>query len=265
MDITKIKNSRGEDTVQINYKGAVGSAPGGKSKGIYEVKDFNSDIDTEINLLREMSGTLENIQVNSFDDFRKIENIASKLGGTVMTALEFAIFNYKGGYKFLEGRKLPRPLGNVIGGGMHKDNSTLDFQEFLIIPYKVKTFNEAVEKNLKFYRKMHDKIKELDKNFEDAITDEGAWSPSLDNERVLKLLKKHVGGFGLKIGVDMAASSFFKNASESFISILKSWPNALKSSFLSIFPCIIPFKTIWASSRSFGAFSFAFLNSWAAS
>src|SRR3989344_3842074 len=211
MDVTKIKNSRGEDTVQINYMGAVGSAPGGKSKGIYEVKDFNSDIDAEINSLREMSGTLENIQVNSFDDFRKIENIASKLGGTARTALEFAIFNYKGGYKFLEGRKLPRPLGNVIGGGMHKDNSTLDFQEFLIIPHKVKTFNEAVEKNSKFYKKIHDKIKELDKNFKDAITDEGAWSPSLDNEQVLKLLKKHVRGFGLKIGVDMAASSFFKN------------------------------------------------------
>jgi len=158
-----------------------------------------------------MSGTLENIQVNSFDDFRKIENIASKLGGTARTALEFAIFNYKGGYKFLGGRKLPRPLGNVLGGGMHKDNSTLDFQEFLIISHKVKTFSEAVEKNLKFYKKMHDKIKELDKNFKDAITDEGAWSPSLDNERVLKLLKKHVRGFGLKIGVDMAASSFFKN------------------------------------------------------
>jgi enolase len=211
MDVTKIKNSRGEDTIQVNYKGYSGSAPGGKSKGIYEVKDFNFDIDKEINMLQDLGETLESLSIDSFDDFKKIQEYLSKSGGSAKTALEFAIFNYKEGYKFLEGRKLPRPLGNIIGGGLHKDNSALDFQEFLIIPYKAKKFSDAVETNMKFYKFIHEKLRKLDKDFKDQKTDEGAWSPNLNNEQVLNLLKKYSGKFKVKIGADMAASSFFKN------------------------------------------------------
>ncbi|MBS3143525.1 hypothetical protein J4446_01455 [Candidatus Woesearchaeota archaeon] len=207
MQVNKIKNSRGEDTVEVNYNGFRGSAPGGKSKGIYEAKDFLTNIDDEISQLKELNVP----DVNIFDDFEKIDNITNNLGSTARIALEFAMFQYKGGYKFLDGRKLPRPLGNVIGGGMHKDNSNLEFQEFLIIPNKAKTLKEAVENNLKFHAFIHDKLKKPDKNFNDEKTDEGAWSPNLNNEDVLKLLKKYSGKFKFKIGVDMAASSFFKN------------------------------------------------------
>jgi len=208
MDVNKIKNSRGEDTIQVNYRGFIGSAPGGKSKGIYEAKDFNQDIDKEIELLKELGKGLD---INSFNDFEKIEEHISKLGSTARTALEFAMFNYKGGYKFLEGRRLPRPLGNVIGGGMHKENSSLEFQEFLVIPEKAKTVNDAIANNLKFHKYIQDKLQKFDKEFKDTKTDEGAWSPNLNNEEVLKLLKKYAKKFKLRIGVDMAASSFFKN------------------------------------------------------
>ncbi|MBS3135276.1 phosphopyruvate hydratase [Candidatus Woesearchaeota archaeon] len=211
MEASKIKNSRGEDTIQVNYKGSIGSAPGGKSKGVYEVKDFNHDIDKEINLLSELSETLESLSIDTFEDFRKIQEYTSKLGGSARTALEFAMFNYKGGYKFLDGRKLPRPLGNVIGGGMHRENSTLDFQEFLVISYKVKTFKDAVDTNIKFHKFINEKLKGLDKNFSNQVTDEGAWSPNLNNEDVLKLLSKYTNKFNLRLGVDVAASSFFKD------------------------------------------------------
>ena len=207
MDVTKIKNSRGEDTLQVNYKGAIGSAPSGKSKGAYEVKDFNSDIDSEIKLLNE----LNDLEISSFEDFKIIDEKTSKLGGNAKTALEFAILQSKGGYNFLKGRRLPRPLGNLIGGGLHKENSSLDFQEFLIIPYKTKSFADAVANNLKFHKYIQEKLQKLDKNFKDAQTDEGAWSPNLNNEEVLKLLKKYSGKFKLRIGIDMASSSFFKN------------------------------------------------------
>ena len=211
MEVNKIKNSRDEDTIEVVYKGIKGSAPGGKSKGVYESKDFNSDIDNEISLLNELSEKLENLEINSFEDFKKIQEYANNLGSTARIALEFAIFRYKGGYKFLEGRKLPRPLGNIIGGGLHKQNSTLEFQEFLIIPEKTKTFKESAETNAKFHKFIQEKLRNLDKNFKDEKTDEGAWSPSLTNEEVLDLLKKYCGKFKCRIGIDVAASSFFKD------------------------------------------------------
>jgi len=201
MEVNKIKNSRGEDTLEVIYNGFRGSAPGGASKGIYEVKDFNQDIDKEIELLKEL-----NLEIYSFEDFKNVEEQVSKLGATARTALEFAMFQSKGGYKFLKGRKLPRPLGNVIGGGMHLENSSLDFQEFLVIPEKAKTMKDAVSNNLKFHKFIGEKLKDKDRK-----TDEGAWSPNLNNEEVLKLLNKYAKKFKLKIGVDMAASSFFKN------------------------------------------------------
>ncbi len=211
MDVSKIKNSRGEYTIGVSYKGFMGSSPGGKSKGIHEVRDFNQDIDHEIVLLKELSNSLENIDINSFEDFKKVENMVYKLGGNARTALEFAMFNSKGGYKFLNGRKLPRPLGNVIGGGLHIENPSLDFQEFLVIPEKSKTFKDAVDNNLKFYKYIQDKLQKVDKEFKNRKTDEGAWSPNLNNEDVLKLLNKYSKKFKLRIGVDIAASSFFKN------------------------------------------------------
>lgn len=211
MEVNKIKNSRGEETIEVIYKGIKGSAPGGKSKGIYEAKDFNYDIDKEISMLREMGETFEAFGIDSFDDFRKVDEFAFKLGSTARTALDFAMFNYKEGYKFLDGRKLPRPLGNVIGGGMHREGSRLAFQEFLVIPEKARTFEDASITNFKFYNYIHEKLKKLDKNFKDQKTDEGAWSPDMNEEDVLSLLNKSARKFKLRIGVDMAASSFFKD------------------------------------------------------
>src|SRR3989344_775948 len=211
MNVTKIKNSRGEDTIQINYKGFLGSAPGGKSKGTYEAKDFNFDIDKEINALNELGEVLESLGIDSFEDFKKLQEYTSKFGATAKIALEIAILNYKNGYKFLDGRKLPRPLGNIIGGGLHKENSNLEFQEFLVIPYKSKTFADAVATNLKFYKFIQEKLQKLDKEFKDQKTDEGAWSPKLNNEEVLNLLSKYSSKFKVRLGIDIAASSFFKN------------------------------------------------------
>jgi len=211
MEVNKIKNSRGEDAIEVIFMGARGSAPGGKSKSSYESKDFNMSIDDEINSLKELGETLESLGMDTFDDFKKIQSYTDRLGGNARTALEFAIFQSRGGYKFLEGRKLPRPLGNIIGGGVHKLNSTLEFQEFLIIPEKAKTFKDAAETNSKFHKFIQEKLQKSDKNFKNQTTDEGAWSPEMSNEDVLEILKKYSGKFKCRIGVDIAASSFFKD------------------------------------------------------
>jgi len=75
MEARKIKNSRGEDTIEVIYKGISGSSPGGRSKSSYESKEFNYDINKEIESLKELSETLESLSIDSFDDFRKIQNL----------------------------------------------------------------------------------------------------------------------------------------------------------------------------------------------
>lgn len=207
----KILNSKKEETVEINYKGFRASAPSGTSKGEYEENDYKKNIDLEIKELNKLQNKIEKIEINRFEDLKLIEDLTNGLGSNSRTALEFAILKSKGGYKFLEGRKIPRPLGNVIGGGSHFENSKLEFQEFLIIDKEGKSFFESAFKNKKVHRILCEKLEKLDKNFKNHVTSEGAWCPDLDIETVLDLLKKVCKKFKLKLGIDVAASQFFKN------------------------------------------------------
>jgi enolase len=49
-------------------------------------------------------------------------------------------------YRFLGGvaaKTLPVPMLNVLNGGVHADNN-VDVQEFMIVPYGMKSFAEAL-------------------------------------------------------------------------------------------------------------------------
>ncbi|MBU2633832.1 MAG: enolase [Nanoarchaeota archaeon] len=205
MNVKKILNSRGEETVEVNYNGFIGSAPSGASKGKKEVKDYIKSIDEEIKELKKLK--IED--VNTFSDLKNVEDLTKNFGGNSRIALEFAIFLSNGGYKWLKGRKLPRPLGNVIGGGKHIKNGNLVFQEYLVIDGESESFFDSAFKNLKFHRFIHEKLEHLDKENNRRMTDEGAWSPNLSDEEVLDLLSKYAKKFKLKLGIDMAADSFF--------------------------------------------------------
>ncbi|MBS3150395.1 hypothetical protein J4425_01145 [Candidatus Woesearchaeota archaeon] len=206
LNAAKILNSREEQTIQVNWNGFIGSAPEGKSKGSFEAKPYLTNIDDEISKLREINLP----EINSFEDFRTVERLSKDLGSVARIALEFAIIQSKT-YKLFDGRKLPRPLGNVIGGGLHRENSTLEFQEFLVIDSKSRSFVKAAENNMNFYNFIGEKLGAKLDNFDGGRTDEGAWSPYMNNEDVLDLLSKYSKKFGLRIGIDMAASSFFRN------------------------------------------------------
>ncbi|MFH1209803.1 MAG: enolase C-terminal domain-like protein [archaeon] len=209
MIVKKIYNSRGESTVEVEYNNAVGRAPSGASKGVNEVKDYNKDIDLEIKDLNKLSKKIESLKINSFDDLANVEEITKELGGNTKIALEFAIFLSKQGYKWLPGRKLPRPLGNVIGGGKHIKDGSINIQEFLVVDGESESFFDSAFKNLKFHRFIHEKLERIDKLSYKRMTDEGAWSPNLRDEEILDLLYSCCKKFKLKLGIDMASSSFF--------------------------------------------------------
>lgn len=198
----KILNSRGEDSVEISVNGFRASAPSGKSRGKKEAKPFLRSVKEEVNYVNKvLSDKLKNIEIKKFDDLIKIENLTKKVGANTRVALEFAIIKNKGGYKFLGGKKIPLPLGNVVGGGLHSKNKSTEFQEFLILP-KVKRFRDAARINLDIYNKLKKKFKKY------QINDEGALSVDISNEDALELLSEFKN---IRIGIDVAANSFYKN------------------------------------------------------
>jgi enolase len=205
----KILNSRKQDTIEISYFNHIGSAPSGISTGKYEAKSYLHNLNEEIQNFNKKYNDLKKFRIDNFNDLEKIEHFLRRFGANTVIALEFAILNYKKGYKWLEGRKLPKPLGNCVGGGMHfKGKSTL-IQEFLVIDNNSKTFIDSSFNNMKAHRLIHELLEKEDKNFSNKVNDEGAWVTNLEDEEVLTLMRETCNKLKLDLGIDVAASHFY--------------------------------------------------------
>ena len=119
-------------------------------------------------------------------------------------------------YRYLGGvgaRTLPVPLMNVLNGGAHADNS-LDFQEFMLVPVRARTFAEALRMGVETYHSLRALLKDL--NLSTAVGDEGGFAPHIDShEQALDLMVEAIGRAGFRAGediylaLDVAASSFY--------------------------------------------------------
>ncbi len=177
VSVEKIKNSRGERTVLVKlttFEGTfIGSAPSGKSKGKREVASWNKHgFPKSLTLSRKLGKILtgKNFLIKSLQDlneleqlFLKFEKHFGKLGGDVWFAFESTLIKAAAADLRVEpwqlihksissGKKpkIPMPVGNCIGGGLHSKkikNKRPDFQEFLLIPNE-KTFSRAITKNI---------------------------------------------------------------------------------------------------------------------
>lgn len=231
-----IRNSRREETFQIRLKTYEGvfyaSAPSGKSKGKFEVDSYNSrGIGWSSKLFRKFAGRLlhKNFLIKKLDDLKllwkevnKFENRFGKLGGNITYTLELVFLKAaakekkKEIWEFIKGDshkpKMPMPVGNCIGGGMHSiliNGKKPDFQEFLLIPQE-KTFSRAITKNIRAYEFAEKLLKKKGKWWRKLRkNDENAWMTNITNEEVLEILHQLKKKYGVRIGLDVAASSFF--------------------------------------------------------
>ena len=215
-----ILDSRKEKTILISIKTDVGnfsaSSPTGKSTGKHETKSYKKNLEGDIKTIGEFSDYFSGEAIEKFDDLRRIEDIVDKhLGANSFFALESAVLKAIGKEQKKEvwqlinseAKKLPRLVGNCVGGGEHSDTKKRkpDFQEFLLIPN-----SKSVEKSFEISKKAKERVKEFlereDKNFCGKENDENAWVSSLNEKEVLDVLKK----LKLPLGLDIAASSFYK-------------------------------------------------------
>ena len=110
--------------------------------------------------------------------------------------------------------KIPQPAFNVINGGKHSD-SGLSFQEFMLVPTAFKTIKEKVEVANKIIKTLRSLL--VKDNQSVTLGDEGGFAPKLStNEEALKYLETAISSAGydtnqVKVGLDVAASTFFKN------------------------------------------------------
>ncbi len=225
----KIKNSRGEDTIKVTIKSDIGkgegSTPSGMSKGKHEVMAFHEEgVDFCVNFINnELKDKLIDLEIKNFEDLEKIEKLIDKnvYGGNTVLAVEYAIIHATGeAWNFLNERsnQVPRPVGNVIGGGAHvRGKNSPDFQEFLTFSLKCDNFGEAVSANFKLHELVKKKMEDIDSEFNRETSDEGAWISDLTNTKALEILHekaKEVSeefGFIINLGLDVAASNFYKD------------------------------------------------------
>jgi enolase len=126
-------------------------------------------------------------------------------------------------YRYFGGsapRRMPVPMMNVINGGAHANNS-LDLQEFMIIPSGMPTFREALRCGAEIFQTLK---KMLDKEgMSTTVGDEGGFAPSLPNNEaaiqwVLRAIEEagYLAGENVMIGLDCAASEFFRDGKYRF-------------------------------------------------
>ena len=110
--------------------------------------------------------------------------------------------------------QLPVPMMNVINGGEHADNN-VDMQEFMIIPAGFSSFKEALRCGAEIFHTLKKVLHE--KDLSTAVGDEGGFAPNLPSNAsaidvILEAIKRagYVAGREVFIGLDLAASEFYK-------------------------------------------------------
>ena len=126
--------------------------------------------------------------------------------------LGLPLYRYIGG---TNAKVIPTPCMNVINGGAHAQ-STVDFQEFFIIPAGFDTFREALRAGVECFHALKKVVKE--KGYETGVGDEGGFAPSCreGNEEPLALIAEAVKNAGyvlgkqIFLGMDVASSEFYE-------------------------------------------------------
>ena len=127
------------------------------------------------------------------------------------------LYRYLGG---INAKTLPVPMMNVLNGGSHADSS-VDFQEFMIMPVGAKSIREAIRMGAETFHALKKVLK--NKGQVTAVGDEGGFAPNLeDNEAPLKCIMEAIEAAGFKAGediciaMDVAASEFYNTETKMY-------------------------------------------------
>lgn len=231
-----IADSRGNPTVEatIFLENAHGicSAPSGASTGETEVKAFPDggaakSVELFNKVVRKEILGFNSLNQREFD--RKLDEIDgtgnfSKIGGNLATALSIALakassnalgiplYKYTGG---LFSSRIPKPLGNVLGGGKHSKNGTT-IQEFFVSTQTDDAFKNVFT-NIKVHKRVGEKLSEKFPDISIGVGDERAWTCNIEDLEAIELVREAAHEIEAEtktkilVGSDLASTSFFEN------------------------------------------------------
>ena len=96
---------------------------------------------------------------------------------------------------------LPVPMMNILNGGAHADTS-VDFQEFMVMPVGVGSFGEALRVGAEIFHQLGGILKSRGQST--GVGDEGGFAPNLkSNREAIEVVLEAVGRTGAKAGQDV--------------------------------------------------------------
>ena len=256
----EILDSRGNPTVETrvtlqNGVTAVAAVPSGASTGTHEAVELRDGgkryggkgvLKAVQNVNKIIFKALKNTDVRNIrkidQKMIEIDGTAnkSKLGANAILSVSLAcaragalskkmpLYKYiRSSYNIKEKQfRLPVPTMNILNGGRHADNN-LSIQEFMIIP-RHKLFRERVRMGSQVFHQLANILS--DKKYTTSVGDEGGFAPNLlNNEKALQLImlaiKKSgwVPGKQIFLGLDVAASEFYRKGKYYFVSQKQGW------------------------------------------
>ncbi len=116
---------------------------------------------------------------------------------------------------------LPCPMMNILNGGAHADSS-VDFQEFMVMPVGARNFSEGLRWGVEVFHALKTALKKH--GYSTAVGDEGGFAPSCkSNEEAIQIVLEAITAAGYKpgeqvsIALDPAASEFYDKASGKYV------------------------------------------------
>ena len=242
----EILDSRGNPTVEVDVhldSGAFGRAavPSGASTGVHEAHELR-DGEKDRFLGKGVSQAVANVNeeiaevlvgLDPYDQVGldrlmcEVDGTENKgrlganaiLGVSLATARAAAqdcglpLYRYLGGPS---ARTLPVPMMNILNGGSHALGSSVDMQEFMVMPVGAPSFSEGLRWGTEIFHTLKKILAE--KGLSTNVGDEGGYAPSLaSNEEAVQVVTQAIeqAGYGpaeqVVIALDPAASEFYKD------------------------------------------------------
>ena len=227
----EIIDSRGNPTVEVDVRlsgGAIGRAavPSGASTGMHEAlelrdgdqrryggKGVRKAVANVHDLIAPKLHGFDAADQSALDDallaLDGTEN-KSRLGANAMLGVSLAAAHAVAAangvalYRQLNSNAnvMPVPMMNVINGGSHADSS-VDMQEFMIVPHGASSFGEAIRMGAEVFHALAAVLKQ--RGHSTNVGDEGGFAPSLrNNEEPIESIMEAVTRAGYKPGLDIA-------------------------------------------------------------
>ena len=241
----EILDSRGNPTVEVemSVEGGAGRAavPSGASTGEREALELRDGDPARYGgkgvrkAVANVNGEIATTIVGrAFDTQRTLDEALialdgtptkSRLGANALLGVSMAaaraeaaargipLYRHLGALYGLERFTLPTPMMNILNGGAHADTS-VDFQEFMVMPVAAASFDEALRTGAEIFHALRGILKARGQST--GVGDEGGFAPNLkSNREAIEVVLEAIGKAGMKAGqhvfiaLDVASSELW--------------------------------------------------------